>query len=332
MADINQEKKIVYSAIQATGIPSLGNYFGAIKNWNDMQNSYDCIFAIADLHSLTVRQDPIKFKKNARAMFLLLLALGLDPKKNIIYFQSHVHEHCELAWILNCFAYMGELNRMTQFKDKSKKHSDNINAGLFTYPVLMAADILLYDADFVPTGADQKQHIEICRDIAQRFNNIYGDVFKIPEPLINKTGARIMNLQEPNKKMSKSDQDGVVFLFEDKNIILNKIKKAVTDSDSKIYFSDEKPGISNLLNIYACTRNIDINQAEDYFINKNYGELKKVVGEAVVELLEPIQKRYSELAKEKDYIDQLIKSGAERAKRITQKKLYKIKKKIGLLV
>lgn len=332
MTDINQEKKIVYSAIQATGIPSLGNYFGAIKNWNDMQNNYDCVFAVADLHSLTVRQDPVKFKKNARAMFLLLLALGLDPEKNIIYFQSHVHAHCELAWILNCFAYMGELNRMTQFKDKSKKHSDNINAGLFTYPVLMTADILLYDADLVPTGADQKQHIEICRDIAQRFNNIYGDIFKIPEPLINKTGARIMNLQEPNKKMSKSDQDGVVFLFEDKNIILNKIKKAVTDSDNKIYFSDEKPGISNLLNIYACAKNIDINKAEDYFIDKNYGELKKIVGEAVVELLEPIQKRYSELAKEKDYIDKLIKSGAERAKKIAQKKLYKIKKKIGLLV
>ena len=332
MENIKQEKKIVYSAIQATGIPSLGNYFGAIKNWKDMQNNYDGIFAIADLHSLTVRQDPIKFKKNARAMFLLLLALGLDPEKNIIYFQSHVHEHCELAWILNCFTYMGELNRMTQFKDKSKKHSDNINAGLFTYPVLMAADILLYGADFVPTGADQKQHIEICRNIAQRFNNIFGDIFKIPEPLINKTGARIMNLQEPNKKMSKSDQDGVIFLFEEKNVILNKIKKAVTDSGNKICFAEEKPGVSNLLNIYASAKNLDISQAENYFANKNYGELKKIVGEAVIELLEPIQKKYLELEKEKDYVDNLIKIGAERARKLAQKKLYKVKKKIGLLV
>ena len=333
MSDINAlEKKIIYSAIQATGVPSLGNYFGAIKNWADMQNNYNCVFAIADLHSLTVRQEPIKFKKNARSMFLLLLALGLDPDKNIIYFQSHVHEHCELAWILNCFSYFGELNRMTQFKDKSRKHSDNINAGLFTYPVLMAADILLYNTDFVPTGADQKQHVELCRNIAQRFNNIYGEIFKIPEPYINKTGARIMNLQEPNKKMSKSDQDGVIFLFDEPNVILNKIKKAVTDSDNKIFYSEQKPGISNLLNIYACAKNISINDAEKYFIDKNYGELKKIIGEAVLELIEPIQKKYLELEKNKDYVDSLIKKGAERASNLARKKLYKIKKKIGLLV
>ena len=325
------EKKNVYSAIQSSGIPSLGNYLGAIKNWVDMQNKYNCIFSIADLHSLTVRREPSQLRKYSRDMFLLLLAIGLDPEKNIIYFQSHVHEHCELAWILNCYTYMGELNRMTQFKDKSQKHSDNINAGLFTYPVLMAADILLYDAEYVPTGADQKQHVEICRDIANRFNQIYGDTFTVPEPLINESGARIMNLQQPEKKMSKSDDTGVIFLFDEPNLIMNKIKRAVTDSDSKIYCSPEKPGITNLLKIYSSAKKISIEQAEKFFADKNYGQLKIYVGEAVIELLEPIQKKFVELQNEKDYIDKLILTGKQRASEIAHKKLQKVKRKIGLI-
>ncbi len=325
------EKKNVYSAIQSSGIPSLGNYLGAIKNWVDMQNEYNCIFSIADLHSLTVRREPSQLRKYSRDMFLLLLAIGLDPEKNIIYFQSHVHEHCELAWILNCYTYMGELNRMTQFKDKSQKHSDNINAGLFTYPVLMAADILLYDAEYVPTGADQKQHVEICRDIANRFNQIYGDTFTVPEPLINESGAKIMNLQQPEKKMSKSDDTGVIFLFDEPNLIMNKIKRAVTDSDSKIYCSPDKPGITNLLKIYSSAKKISIEQTEKFFSDKNYGQLKTYVGEAVIELLEPIQKKFVELQNEKDYIDKLILTGKQRATEIAHKKLQKVKRKIGLI-
>lgn len=325
------EKKNVYSAIQSSGIPSLGNYLGAIKNWVDMQNKYNCIFSIADLHSLTVRREPSQLRKYSRNMFLLLLSIGLDPEKNIIYFQSHVHEHCELAWILNCYTYMGELNRMTQFKDKSQKHSDNINAGLFTYPVLMAADILLYDAEYVPTGADQKQHVEICRDIANRFNQIYGDTFTIPEPLINENGAKIMNLQQPEKKMSKSDDTGVIFLFDEPNLIMNKIKRAVTDSDSKIYCSPDKPGITNLLKIYSSAKKISIEQAENFFADKNYGQLKTYVGEAIIEMLEPIQKKFVELQNEKDYIDRLILTGKQRASEIAHKKLQKVKRKIGLI-
>lgn len=325
------ERKIVYSAIQASGIPSLGNYLGALKNWSKMQDNYDCIFSVADLHSLTVRRDPALLKKNSRNMFLLLLAMGLDPQKNIIYFQSHVHEHCTLAWILNCCTYMGELNRMTQFKDKSQKHSDNINAGLFTYPVLMAADILLYDADFVPIGADQKQHIEICRDIAQRFNKIYGDTFKLPEPIINKNGARIMNLQQPDKKMSKSETSGTIFLFDEPNEIMNKVKRAVTDSDNKIIYSQDKPGISNLLNIYCSAKNISIEQAQNFFADKNYGQFKTIVAQAIIELIDPIQKKYKELAQNKDYIDKLIKIGMEKASNIAYKKLDKVKRKVGLV-
>lgn len=326
------EKKIVYSAIQSSGVPSLGNYLGAMKNWVDIQNDYKCIFSIADLHSLTVRQEPSQLREHSRNMFLLLLAIGINPDKNIIYFQSHVHEHCELAWILNCCTYMGELSRMTQFKDKSQKHADNINAGLFTYPVLMAADILLYDTDLVPTGIDQKQHVEICRDIAQRFNKIYGNIFKIPQPFINENGAKIMNLQQPNKKMSKSDDAGVISLLDNPNIIMNKIKKSVTDSDSKIFYSENKPGISNLLKIYCSTKKMSIAQAEKNFADKNYGQLKICVAESIIELIEPIQKKYKELEENKDYIDKLITEGMEKASCIAYKKIDKVKRKIGLII
>lgn len=325
------ERENVYSAIQPTSIPSLGNFLGALKNWVQMQNDYNCIFSIANLHSLTVRQNPSELKKHSRQLFLLLLAMGFDPDKSIIYFQSHVNEHCYLAWILNCCTYTGELSRMTQFKDKSQKHSDNINAGLFTYPALMAADILLYDTDFVPTGQDQKQHVELCRDIAQRFNKLYGETFKIPQPLIKSIGAKIMNLQDPTKKMSKSEENGTIFLLDEPNVIMNKIKKSVTDSDNRIICTKDKPGITNLLEIYCCCKNISISEAENLFADKNYGQFKISVAEAVIELLEPIQKKYKELEQNKDYVDALIKSGMEKASRIAYKKLEKVKRKVGLI-
>lgn len=252
---MEKDKKILYSAMQPSGVPSLGNYLGALKNWKNLQEDYNCIFGVANMHAITVRQNPTEFRRRIRDLFTLFLALGLDPEKNIVYVQSDVPAHAELSWILNCYTYTGELSRMTQFKDKSAKHADNINAGLFTYPVLMAADILLYQSDLVPVGADQRQHLEITRDIAERFNNIYGDVFTIPEGYIPKVGARIMGLQNPEKKMSKSESDNennAIFLLDDLNVIANKIKRAVTDSDNVVAYSpEEKPGISNLLNIYS---------------------------------------------------------------------------------
>ena len=249
-----EKKKVIYSAMQPSGIPSLGNYLGALKNWKNLQDDYNCLFGVANMHAITVRQDPKELRQRTRDLVALFLSIGLDPEKHIIYVQSDVKAHAEIAWILNCFTYMGELNRMTQFKDKSAKHADNINAGLYTYPVLMAGDILLYQSDLVPVGADQKQHLEICRDIAGRFNSVYGDVFKIPEPYIPKTGARIMGLQNPEKKMSKSESDNmnnVIYILDEPNVIKNKIKRAVTDSDTEIRYGDDKPGVSNLLNIYC---------------------------------------------------------------------------------
>ena len=244
-------KKVLYSGMQATGTLTLGNYLGALKNWVELTDEYECIYGVMDLHSLTVRQVPAEFRKNARALYALYVAAGLDPEKNCIYYQSHVSGHAELGWILDCFTYMGELNRMTQFKDKAAKHADNINAGLYTYPVLMAADILLYQADVVPVGVDQKQHLEITRDIAERFNNIYGDVFTIPEAYIGKKGAKIMSLQEPGKKMSKSDTNAnaTILLLDDTDTIIRKFKRAVTDSESEVRYAEEKPGISNLMDI-----------------------------------------------------------------------------------
>ena len=325
------ENKVLYSAMQSTGTLTLGNYMGALDNWVKLADEYQTFYAIADLHSLTVRQDPADIRKRARDLYILYVAAGLDPEKNCIYYQSHVPGHAELAWILNCFTYMGELNRMTQFKDKSAKHEDNINAGLFTYPVLMASDILLYQTDVVPVGIDQMQHLELTRDIAQRFNNIYGDVFVIPEPYIGKTGAKIMSLQSPDKKMSKSDENpnASVYLMDDKDTIMRKFKRAVTDSEATICYRDEQPGIRNLLDIYcACTRKTP-DEAVAEFSGQGYGTLKTAVGEAVADVLGPLQARVKELESDKAYIDRIIAENAEKAHYYSQKTLRKVKRKVG---
>ena len=303
---MEKEKKILYSGMQATGTLTLGNYLGALKNWVNLCDEYECFYGVMDLHSLTVRQNPTEFRQNARKLYALYVAAGLDPEKNCVYYQSHVSAHAELGWILDCFTYMGELNRMTQFKDKAAKHADNINAGLYTYPVLMAADILLYQADVVPVGVDQKQHLEITRDIAERFNNIYGDVFTIPEPYIGKAGAKIMSLQEPTKKMSKSDENvnATIMLLDDRDTIIRKFKRAVTDSEAEIRYGEDKPGISNLMDIYGCVTGKSHDEITAEFAGKGYGDFKLAVGESVADELAPLQKRYEELVKDKAYIEQ----------------------------
>ncbi|GFI61613.1 tryptophan--tRNA ligase [Clostridiales bacterium] len=328
---MEDEKKTIFSGMQPSGYITLGNYLGALRNWTKLQDEYNCIYCIVDMHAITVRQDPVQLRQQARRLLLQYIAAGLNPEKNIIYYQSHVPQHAELSWVLNCFTYMGELNRMTQFKEKSAKHADNINSGLFTYPVLMAADILLYQTDLVPVGEDQRQHLEITRDIAERFNGIYGDVFKIPEAYIGKVGARIMSLQDPTKKMSKSDENknNAIALLDEPNIIMSKIKKAVTDSDNEIRYSEDKPGVSNLLNIYCAVTDRTMAEAEREFAGSNYGQFKTSVGEAVVASLEPIQAKVKELEKNKDYIDEIIKTNSERAQRIAQKTLRKVHRKIG---
>ena len=325
------DKKVLFSGMQATGNLTLGNYLGALKNWLTLSDEYECFYSVVDLHSITVRQNPAELRKSARNLLTLYIAAGLDPKKNCIYYQSHVSGHAELAWILNCFTYMGELNRMTQFKDKSAKHADNINAGLYTYPVLMASDILLYQTDLVPVGEDQRQHLEITRDIAGRFNGIYGETFKIPEAYIGKVGARIMSLQEPTKKMSKSDENknNTILLMDEPAVIMNKVKRAMTDSGSEIRHGEDKPGITNLLNIYCACTGKTMEEAEREFDGAGYGAFKTAVGEAVVAELEPVQKRVKELEKNKDYLDEVIKYGAERAGKLAARTLTKVQKKVG---
>ena len=325
-------KKVLYSGMQATGTLTLGNYLGALKNWVELTDEYECIYGVMDLHSLTVRQVPAEFRKNARALYALYVAAGLDPEKNCIYYQSHVSGHAELGWILDCFTYMGELNRMTQFKDKAAKHADNINAGLYTYPVLMAADILLYQADVVPVGVDQKQHLEITRDIAERFNNIYGDVFTIPEAYIGKKGAKIMSLQEPGKMMSKSDTNAnaTILLLDDTDTIIRKFKRAVTDSESEVRYAEEKPGISNLMDIYSAVTGKTYEEIEKEFAGKGYGDFKLAVGETVADHLKPLQERYEQLMKDKAYIESMIKQNDEKAAYYANKTLRKVQKKVGL--
>lgn len=317
--------------MQATGTLQLGNYLGALKNWLDLEDEYECFYCVVDLHSITVRQNPAELRKKARNVLTLYIAAGLDPEKNCIYYQSHVPAHAELSWILNCFTYMGELNRMTQFKDKAAKNSDNINAGLFTYPVLMAADILLFQSDVVPVGSDQKQHLEITRDIAERFNGIYGDVFTIPEGYYGKAGARIMSLQEPNKKMSKSDENpnASIYLTDDRDTIIRKFKRAVTDSDNEIRYAEDKPGISNLIDIYGAVTGKSIEEIEKEFASSGYGDFKVAVGESVADMLDPVLKRYNELSMDKAYIDNVIKSNGEKANYYANKTLRKVQKKIG---
>lgn len=324
-------KKSLFSGMQATGTLQLGNYLGALKNWVGLEDEYESFYCVVDMHSITVRQNPAELRKKARSLLMLYIAAGLDPEKNCIYYQSHVPAHAELNWILNCYTYMGELSRMTQYKDKAAKNEENINAGLFTYPVLMAADILLFQSDIVPVGDDQKQHIELTRDVAQRFNSIYGDVFTIPEPYIKKTGARIMSLQEPTKKMSKSDENenGSIFLLDDTDTIIRKFKRAVTDSDTEIRHSKEKPGISNLIEIYGIATGKSVNEIEREFEGKGYGDFKLAVGESVASMLKPIQDRFEELSKDKGYIDGIIKNNAEKASYFANKTLRKVQKKVG---
>lgn len=327
-------KKRIFSGAQPSGYVTLGNYLGAIKNWVKLQDEYDCIYCIVDLHALTVRQDPTVFRERCYSFLAQYLACGLDPEKNVIYFQSHVSAHAELAWILNCYTYVGELSRMTQFKEKARKHRDNINAGLFTYPVLMAADILLFKTDLVPVGEDQKQHIELARDVAVRFNNLYGEVFKIPEAYIPKVGARIMSLQEPTKKMSKSDENenSYILVLDSPDLIMKKFKKAVTDSEAVVRYDEEaKPGISNLMNIYAAMTGQSFEEIEREFEGQGYGAFKKAVAEAVIEGLRPIREKYQELMADKGYLENVIKEGAARAEAIASQTLKEVYDRIGLV-
>ena len=325
------DKKVLFSGMQATGNLTIGNYIGALKNWLTLQDEFETFYCVVDLHSITVRQDPAELRSRARKLLTLYIAAGLDPEKNCIYYQSHVSGHAELAWILNCYTYMGELNRMTQFKDKAAKHADNINAGLFTYPVLMAADILLYQADVVPVGKDQLQHLELTRDIAQRFNAIYGDVFTVPEPYVGTTGAKIMSLQDPDKKMSKSDENpnGSIYLMDDRDTIIRKFKRAVTDSEANIAYNDEQKGIHNLIDIYSVASGKTPDEVVKEFAGKGYGDFKLAVGEAVADMLAPMQQRFAELEKDKAYIDSVIKNNAEKANYFAQKTLRKVQKKVG---
>lgn len=328
------DRKIVYSAVQPTGVITLGNYIGAIQNWIKLADEFDSVFAIADLHALTVRQVPAEYRQRALSFFAQYLACGLNPEKSILYFQSHVPQHAELTWILNCFTYIGEANRMTQFKDKSAKHADNINMGLLDYPVLMASDILLYQADYVPVGADQKQHLELSRDLAIRFNNIYSPTFTVPEPYIAKQGARVFSLQDPSKKMSKSDEDknATVSIIDSPDDIMRKFKRAVTDCDGEVRFDVEnKLGVSNLLTILSEMSGTSVEQLEKDFAGKGYAELKQVCGEAVVEKLRPIREEYDRLMKDKAYLLNIAKEGADKAKRIAQRTLSKVYKKVGLV-
>ena len=328
-----EKKKVIFSAIQPSGTITLGNYLGALRNWIGLQDEYDCIFALADLHTITVRQDPAKFRHNALEAYALLLACGIDVEKSLFFIQSHVHTHAELAWILNCYTQFGELSRMTQFKDKSTKHADNINVGLFAYPSLMAADILLYQADMIPVGADQKQHLELSRDIAERFNGIYSPTFVIPEPYIPKQGARIMSLQDPTRKMSKSDENtaGFITMLDTPAEIMKKFKRAVTDSEARVYYGENKAGINNLMGIYSCITGKSYDEIEKEFEGRGYGDFKTAVGEAVVKELEPIQARYNELIKDKAYLEKCYSEAAPRAEAIARRTLQKVMKKVGYL-
>ena len=325
------DKKILFSGMQATGNLTLGNYLGALKNWVKLSDEYECFYSVVDMHSITIRQDSSVLRKRARALLMLYIAAGIDPKKNCLYYQSHVSGHAELAWILNCFTYMGELSRMTQFKDKSAKHADNINSGLFTYPVLMAADILLYQSDLVPVGIDQMQHLEITRDIAERFNNVYGDVFTIPEAYIGKQGAKIMSLQDPTKKMSKSDENpnGSIYLMDDEDTVRRKCRRAVTDSEGVMRYSESQPGLMNLIDIYgACTGKTPDDIVKE-FDGQGYGVFKDAVADAINGILHPLHERIKGLESDKSYIDKIIKENAEKAGYYANKTLRKAQKKVG---
>ena len=332
MSEAQEKKKIILSGIQPTGVFTLGNYLGAVKNWQQMQEDYQCYYFIADLHSLTVHIDPKLRKQQSLQAFALLLACGIDPEKSLIFVQSHVPTHAEMGWILACCSQFGELSRMTQFKDKSAKHPENINAGLFTYPSLMAGDILLYQADYVPVGADQTQHLEFTRDIATRFNHVYGETFKLPEGYFPKLGARVMSLQEPTSKMSKSDTNpnATISILDEENVIIKKFKRAVTDSEMEVVFREGKDGINNLMTIYSAVTGKSLEDITAEFAGKGYGDFKSAVGEAVAEELRPVRERYKELMEDKAELERLMKQGAEIATKISSRTLTKARKKVGL--
>ncbi len=326
----NTQKKTIFSGIQPSGNLTIGNYLGAIKNWVDLQKDYNCLFCSVDMHSITVRQTPAELRRRSVEMLALYIAAGIDPNDNILFIQSHVPAHAELAWVLNCYTMFGELSRMTQFKEKSQRHSENINAGLFTYPTLMAADILLYQTDLVPVGADQKQHLEITRDIAMRFNGIYGDTFTVPEPYIPKLGMKIMSLTEPDKKMSKSDTNGgSVCLLDNRDDIIRKIKRAVTDSGCEVRYAEGKDGINNLLTIYCAFTGKTIEEGEKEFEGKGYGDFKAAVAEVCADALGTLQAKFYDLLKDKSYLDTLLKENAEKAAYLAHKTLRKVYKRVG---
>ena len=327
-------RKISFSATQPSGNITLGNSMGALRRWPTFQGDYDCIYCVVDEHAITVRQNPADLRHHSLELFAQLIACGIDPERSILFIQSFVPAHVELAWVLNCFTMFGELNRMTQFKEKSLSHADNINAGLFTYPTLMAADILLYQADVVPVGEDQRQHVELCRDIAIRFNGVYGDVFTVPEAEIPKTAGRVMSLQEPEKKMSKSsdNENSYILVMDSPDVIMRKFKRAVTDSQAEVrYDPEQKPGVSNLMDIYAGATGLSMEEIRRQFEGKGYGEFKTAVGEATVELLRPVRENTLRLMADKGELERLMKTGAEKAAAVSSYTMNKVRKKVGFL-
>jgi tryptophanyl-tRNA synthetase len=328
-----EDKKLIFSGIQPTGTFTLGNYIGAVRNWGPLQDEYNCIYCVVDMHAITVKQEPAKLRQNTLNAYALLMACGVDPNKSILFIQSHVKTHAELSWILGCNTQFGELSRMTQFKDKSQRHADDVNSGLFTYPVLMAADILAYNADLVPVGADQKQHLELARNIAQRFNQRYGDFFTVPEPYIAEVGARVMSLQDPTKKMSKSDDNpnACILILDDKDTIIRKFRRAVTDSESEVCYREGKDGINNLMSIYSTLTGKDFDSITAEFSGKGYGDFKLAVGETVADYLEPIRTEFDRLIKDKAYLNQCYTDGAEKALRYSQRILNKVYHKVGFI-
>ena len=331
---MENEKKVMLSGIQPSGALHLGNYLGAIKNWAARSEEFDCYYFMADMHTITVRQNPADLRRRSLEQLAQYIACGLDPEKNTLFVQSHIPAHAELGWVLNCYTMFGELSRMTQFKDKSAKNADNINGGLFTYPSLMAADILLYQPHYVPVGEDQKQHVELTRNVAQRFNHIYGDVFRVPEPYIPKAGARAMSLNAPESKMSKSLPEGCVFLADKPEDIMRKFKRAITDSDTERcvrYDTAEKPGVSNLMSIYSAVTGKSYDEIEAEFAGKGYGAFKPAVGEAVVELLRPIREESERILADKGYLESVYRAGAEKASYVANKTLRKVYKKVGFI-
>ena len=328
-----EDKKLIFSGIQPTGTFTLGNYIGAVRNWGPLQDEYNCVYCVVDMHAITVRQDPVKLRQNTMNSYALLMACGIDVEKSILFIQSHVKTHAELSWVLGCNTQFGELSRMTQFKDKSQKHADDVNSGLFTYPVLMAADILAYNADLVPVGVDQKQHLELARNIAQRFNQRYGDFFTLPEPYIPEVGAKVMSLQDPTKKMSKSDENpnAVILILDDQDTIIRKCKRAVTDSETEVCYREGKDGINNLMTIYSSVTGKDFASIESEFQGKGYGDFKLAVGEAVADHLEPVRTEFARLIADKAYLKKCYTEGAEKALRYSQRIVSKVYRKVGFV-